>query len=429
LFRDTMDSARNELVQPRTPPAWCFWLSYACFLNQGICYTIVIPTIGAYTKSLGGTDAISGLMVGVFCISGGIANIPTAFLLLKVSMKSFIIGALGLYVIGNAMVACAGWFDSLAMLLAGRVVIGLVSMNQVSGSYIARCFQGSERSEKMVLNASASGVGCAIGPALSMLGSVVCSQMHLTGKIFNEDTVGCWLMAVVSALLLLVILFCFTEPPPFPARDNSQPREPFFNLKVLVALASISRVAIVLSSWETHVEVVAEEKWGWNDGTGAAYLSIIYAVLIPATMYGKNIAKKMSDSQAMRVLSMACTPFLILLLNFKSGSVGDVIVYTAGSAIMVLLSQLERGFPQSAITKAVPPSSQQAALSAFALVWSFARALGSSLGTLLNSDVAYVAVMIALGLVEIAMLVIVDRRGEKQTPEYVPEKVHNERSW
>jgi len=233
----------------------------------------------------------------------------------------------------------------------------------------------------------------------------------MTGPIFNENTVGCWLMTAVSALLAIVIILFFTEPPPFPKKDSSEPSGPFFNLKVFVSLAAITRVAVVLSSWETHVEVVAEEKWGWNDGAGAAYLAAIYAVLIPATMYGKNIAKKMSDAKAMKVLSMACTPFLILLLNFKSGSSLDIVVYTAGSAIMVLLSQLERGFPQSAITKAVPPESQQAALSAFAFVWSFARAAGSSLGTVLYNDVLYVAVMIGLGLLEISLMMLVDRRG------------------
>jgi len=423
-----MDNA--ELVQQRRPPAWCFWLSYACFLNQGICYTIVIPTIGAYTESVGGTAAISGLMVGVFCISGGLANIPTAWILLRVRMKTFIVFALVLYVIGNALVALAGWANSLGMLLAGRVVIGLVSMNQVSGSYIARCFEGSDRSERMVLNASASGVGCAIGPALSMLGSVLCASLQMTGELFNQNTVGCWLMAVVSGLLAVVIMLFFTEPPPFPKKEPKEKSAPFFNVRVFVSLAAITRVAIVLSSWETHVEVVAERKWGWSDGAGAAYLSLIYAALIPATMYGKNIAKKMSDAKAMKVLSLACLPFLLLLLNFWSGSALGVVLYTTGSAVMVLLSQLERGFPQSAITKAVAPESQQAALSAFAFVWSFARAIGSSLGTLLYEDISYVAVMLGVGILEICLLAFVDRQGtDNATPVCEPTKVHNERSW
>lgn len=374
---------------------------------------MVIPTIDEYTRSLGGSAALSGLMVGVFCISGGLSNIPTAWLLGRINMKTFLVVAMGFYVIGNAFVAAAGCASSIFVLLTGRVLIGLVSMTQVSGAYVARAYSVEKRSEQMVLNASASGVGCALGPAISMLGSIVCNAMDLNGSVINENTLGSWMMTVISAMIGLLVALFFKEPPPFPKKDASEQGMSWLNMPVLVSLASIARVAIVLSSWETHVQLVVQDEWGWNVTQGAAYLSALYAVLIPATMYGKNIAKKMNDATAMKTLAMAGIPSLLLMVNWMSGSVFGIILYTLGSAVMVLFAQLERGFPQSAITKQVPASSQGAALGAFALVWSFSRAAGSSLGTVLRTDSLYVGVMISLGVLELMALTLSERRTDK----------------
>lgn len=404
-----MDHGTALVDQRPGPPELSFWLNFLCFLNQGISYTVVIPTIDQYTESLGGSAALSGMMVGVFCVSGAVSNIPTAFLLGRMQMKSFLMIAMGLYVVGNAMVGLAGWFESIYALLVGRVIIGLVSMTQVSGAYVARAYDREKRSERMVLNASASGVGCATGPMLSLIGSVICASQGLTGPILNENTLGSWIMALLSAGAGILVLFFFTEPPAFPTKSSADPQGPWLNLPVIVSLVSIARVAIVLASWETHVELVVQDEWQWSATAGAAYLSGIYYVLVPGTMYGKKIATKMKDAQAMKILALAGLPFLILLLNFAGSSVFGIILYTFGSAVMVLFAQLERGFPQSAITKQVPASSQQAALGAFALVWSLSRAAGSSLGTILRNDLEYVLVMIGFGIIELIMLWAVDR--------------------
>lgn len=324
-------------------------------------------------------------------------------------LNKFLVVVLFLYVVGNCCCAGAEWCGSIYVFILGRLVTGAIGGPQIAGTYVARAYDLQQRSSKMVLNASANGVGYAFGPLISALGGFICDQWDMNGKLFNKDTAGSWIMAIVSFGLMFCVSALFTEPPPFAAEPSSEERRScgcaWFAFPVAVSFASILCVAIMISSWETHCQLVAQHVWGWSIMSAALYLATVNIVLVPTTLLGSRVAKKVSDRAALLGCAILQLPSMVLLFNFvrRDNFVG-VGLYSLGSASVLCFVQVQRGFLQAIITKQVGGASRQIALGYFSLIWLCGRGVGAFMGDGIANDDIYTTVLLGLGCFQLVII-------------------------
>nr|POE61544.1 spx domain-containing membrane protein [Quercus suber] len=111
--------------------------------------------------------------------------------------------------VGNILYALAYDFNSIAVLLIGRLLCGLGSARAVNRRYISDCVPQKIRMQASAGFVSASALGMACGPALAGLLQTNFKIYKLT---FNQETLPGWVMAVAWLLYLIWLWISFKEP-------------------------------------------------------------------------------------------------------------------------------------------------------------------------------------------------------------------------
>eukprot|EP01016_Furgasonia_blochmanni_P048980 TRINITY_DN7380_c0_g1_i10.p1 TRINITY_DN7380_c0_g1~~TRINITY_DN7380_c0_g1_i10.p1 ORF type:complete len:399 (+),score=4.04 TRINITY_DN7380_c0_g1_i10:265-1461(+) len=173
-------------------------------------YYAFFPTSGLYAKALGQPPQIAGVLqaatpMGAACF----------FLLINhtsnLSWKwTFAVGFV-LAIIGNLLYSLAHEFQSLGVLIVGRVFIGCGGVRILGRKYIAQKVAESAKSKYSSLFVFSSAIGMTLGPGLAViLGQS--SSVSIFGHTIIEYTYISWIMVIVYGLYGLVFLSLFKEP-------------------------------------------------------------------------------------------------------------------------------------------------------------------------------------------------------------------------
>nr|XP_024377632.1 SPX domain-containing membrane protein At4g11810-like isoform X3 [Physcomitrium patens] len=169
---------------------------------------IIVPTADKYAMSLGAAPTLCGLIIG----SMAVAQLVSSVYLSAWSNKSYygplIFSSLILW-IGNLLYAVAYNFNSVTILLIGRLLCGLGSARAVNRRYISDCVPQKSRLQASAAFVSASALGMASGPALAGLLEFKYTAFGVT---FNANTLPGWIMAVAWFLYLIWVVIGFKEP-------------------------------------------------------------------------------------------------------------------------------------------------------------------------------------------------------------------------
>ncbi|KAF3944735.1 hypothetical protein CMV_028819 [Castanea mollissima] len=169
---------------------------------------IVVPTADDYSLSLGAAATVCGIVIGAMAVAQVFSSVYFSAWSNKTYFRPLVFSSVVLFV-GNILYALAYDFNSIAVLLIGRLFCGLGSARAVNRRYISDCVPQKIRMQASAGFVSASALGMACGPALAGLLQTNFKIYKLT---FNQDTLPGWVMAVAWLVYLIWLWISFKEP-------------------------------------------------------------------------------------------------------------------------------------------------------------------------------------------------------------------------
>ncbi|CAA7060142.1 unnamed protein product [Microthlaspi erraticum] len=169
---------------------------------------IIVPTADDYSMSLGAAATVCGVVIGAMAVAQLFSSVYFSAWSNKSYFKPLVFSSIFLF-IGNLLYALAFDFNSIAVLLIGRLFCGLGSARAVNRRYISDCVPLKIRMQASAGFVSASALGMACGPALAGL---LQTRFQIYNVTFNQDTLPGWVMAVAWLLYLVWLAVSFREP-------------------------------------------------------------------------------------------------------------------------------------------------------------------------------------------------------------------------
>ncbi|KAJ6695535.1 INNER MEMBRANE TRANSPORT PROTEIN YAJR [Salix koriyanagi] len=169
---------------------------------------IIVPTADDYSMSLGAAATVCGIVIGSMAVAQVFSSVYFSAWSNKSYFKPLVFSSIVLF-IGNAMYALAYDFNSLAILLIGRLFCGLGSARAVNRRYISDCVPLKLRMKASAGFVSASALGMAFGPAL---GGLLQTNFKLYKLTFNQETLPGWVMSLAWLIYLVWLWISFREP-------------------------------------------------------------------------------------------------------------------------------------------------------------------------------------------------------------------------
>ncbi|KAM3322864.1 SPX domain-containing membrane protein isoform X1 [Capsicum chacoense] len=181
---------------------------------------IIVPTADDYSLSLGAAATLCGAVIGSMAVAQVFSSVYFSAWSNKSYMKPLVFSSIVLLV-GNTLYALAYDFNSIYLLLVGRLFCGLGSARAVNRRYITDCVPLHLRMKASAGFVSASALGMACGPAVACLLQTNFKFLKIT---FNQDTLPGWIMALSWFLYLLCLWTTFSEPPKEEIEDVPLPK-------------------------------------------------------------------------------------------------------------------------------------------------------------------------------------------------------------
>ncbi|TXG51001.1 hypothetical protein EZV62_023525 [Acer yangbiense] len=238
IMQEELPTPTDELVDDQRYHFMSLILNLANTFLYMVNTYIIVPTADDYSMSLGAAATVCGIVIGAMAVAQVFSSVYFSAWSNKSYFKPLVFSSIVLF-IGNAMYALAYDFNSIAILLLGRLFCGFGSARAVNRRYISDCVPLKIRMQASAGFVSASALGMACGPALAGLLQTNFKIYKLT---FNQDTLPGWVMAVAWLIYLVWLSISFKEP----SRDteeNHRPQES--NAGMLTPINSIFSFGLV----------------------------------------------------------------------------------------------------------------------------------------------------------------------------------------
>ncbi|KAD4384719.1 hypothetical protein E3N88_24887 [Mikania micrantha] len=177
---------------------------------------IIVPTADDYSMSLGAAATVCGIVIGAMAVAQIFSSVYFSAWSNKSYFKPLVFSSIVLFV-GNIMYALAYDFNSITVLLLGRLFCGLGSARAVNRRYISDCVPLKLRMQASAGFVSASALGMACGPAIAGLLQVRFKIYKIT---INQNTIPGWVMAVAWVFYLIWLSVSFQEPAHLSQEDH-----------------------------------------------------------------------------------------------------------------------------------------------------------------------------------------------------------------
>ncbi|KAI3687502.1 hypothetical protein L1987_81199 [Smallanthus sonchifolius] len=251
---------------------------------------IIVPTADDYSMSLGAAATVCGIVIGAMAVAQIFSSVYFSAWSNKSYFKPLVFSSIVLFV-GNVMYALAYDFDSITVLLLGRVFCGLGSARAVNRRYISDCVPLKIRMQASAGFVSASALGMACGPAIAGLLQVKFKIYNIT---INQNTIPGWVMAMSWVLYLIWLSFSFKEP----GHLSQQNQVPEYNTSLTESdtLENGAKQSLLVSSQARQDDVDEDQECDMSEGPsedshapinsiGAAYKLLTPSVKVQLFIY------------------------------------------------------------------------------------------------------------------------------------------------
>mmetsp|Transcript_14173 Transcript_14173/g.23172 ORF Transcript_14173/g.23172 Transcript_14173/m.23172 type:complete len:468 (-) Transcript_14173:1770-3173(-) len=412
----SLDSGEIDFSdESRGPPTTSFWVVACACLVKMAGMTIVFTTTNEYCALLGLTSGFwPGFMIGVVPVVGGLSSFGWQRVLfclgyLKTVYLMSLAGA-----IGGVLYALAGFANSPALMILGRVMLGVASASNVTFHYLAVAAGKKTRSGYMLKMISMINFGLAVGPFLSALIDVIFgSALGLDESapiIFNTLSIPGWALTVLYGLLVLVFHFLFEDIPvseihrhkyytqSIAKRDLESNTTKSFGTMVYVALAVVVLNAIStgagIGGMETRTAEVAISNstfakevgtgfaWSWSTINSGFYLGGVFMSFSLLCVIASKSLKRVpgfQDRHWVFIFYAASTMAAAFLFNYPVDKTANIVFWTIGLIILVGSLTVGKSYLFSMGIKLCPNKH----MGPYTSILAFGNALGRGIGPIM----------------------------------------------
>ncbi|KAL5069796.1 hypothetical protein RYX36_020683 [Vicia faba] len=169
---------------------------------------IIVPTADDYSMHLGAAPTVCGIVIGAMAVAQLFSSVYFSAWSNKSYFRPLVFSSIILF-LGNTLYALAYDFNSIWILLIGRLCCGFGSARAVNRRYISDCVPLRIRMQASAGFVSASALGMACGPALAGL---LQTNFKIYNITFNQDTLPGWVMTIAWLMYSIWLWISFVEP-------------------------------------------------------------------------------------------------------------------------------------------------------------------------------------------------------------------------
>ncbi|XP_050897645.1 SPX domain-containing membrane protein At4g22990 [Lathyrus oleraceus] len=169
---------------------------------------IIVPTADDYSMHLGAAPTVCGIVIGAMAVAQLFSSVYFSAWSNKSYFRPLVFSSIILF-LGNTMYTLAYDFNSIWILLIGRLCCGFGSARAVNRRYISDCVPLKIRIQASAGFVSASALGMACGPALAGL---LQTNFKIYNVTFNQDTLPGWVMTIAWLIYSIWLWISFVEP-------------------------------------------------------------------------------------------------------------------------------------------------------------------------------------------------------------------------
>jgi hypothetical protein len=350
-------------------------------------YYIVAPTSGSYAAKLGIAPALGSLIIGMTPTAALVSTVLYSWWT-RYSYKSALIFASTCSAIGNLLYALGLPFNSILLVLIGRLLIGFGSARSINRTYIADSFARNERTAASAWFVTAGSLGMAAGPALSSLLQYADRAGLHSMYIQNLNSTG-WLMFLVWSGYLVCLLVYFRDPPRkkeqlmlqqqqqgrtngmngeerplllsshLETSDSLQDgtnRKKFLSAYVPVATTFLIYfvLKLILECLMSSTSSITHFYFGWSENVIGFFMMALGLLMVPANLVVAQFSHHYSDRQLIAGMQLGMGIGSVIMM--KLGGVYPLFQYIFGSLILFLSSNACEGPNMSLLSKTIPSS-------------------------------------------------------------------------
>ncbi|EPX73850.1 membrane transporter [Schizosaccharomyces octosporus yFS286] len=315
--QQTFDVTEQSDSTDRKPPAISAALMLMNNLVLSISFSIVIPTSDTYVKVLGGSEVLSGLIIGLPMITALVTLYPMLLLSNPKSANGFTfykrpyLCSCVTAILGHILYSLAFKAKSIALILVSRIILGIACVMYLYHKKFMsdRILVGPKyRTFMSTLNIIMQTAGIAIGPFLGGLMAKASSHSH--NAIWNQYTSGNWLLSFFwAALLILSSIFYYDadcDIPPVPPRTDA----PHTNSETQTAhrrpnLASTIKIVVsgyiafscffTMEAYQASIPIYTNYLYGYSPFQSGNFLALACLIDIPFLLLFSFLSRWIED--------------------------------------------------------------------------------------------------------------------------------------
>jgi len=284
-------------------------------------YYIVAPTSGDYAARLGMSEALAGVIIGMTPCAAMVASVLYSWWS-NHSYKDALLFSAACAMLGDILYALALPFNSVTLILVGRLLNGFGGARAINRRYIADAFSRTERTAASAAFVTASALGMAAGPALAVAANLTTPQNPLDSLWWTVETAPGYIMFFLWLAYLITCWMHFKEP----ARKGKEThfvhsvndKTPLLNgAEVIVAVERATRPAELTPLWKnvpamatlincfvlkmvleclmSSTATITTLYFHWNVTRSGGFLACLGLLMFPANMSVARLSRMYED--------------------------------------------------------------------------------------------------------------------------------------
>lgn len=345
-------------------------------------YYIVAPTSGSYADKVGSDSSVASIIIGCTAAAALVSTILYSFWT-SYSYKSALIFASTCSAVGNLLYASGLPFQSLTLVMLGRLMNGFGSARSINRRYIADSYSYSERTAASALFVTASALGMATGPALASILQIATAES--TSVYWQAENAPGWFMFFVWVIFLVCLIWKFEDPPRHQPKisdgeaaqtqngtkdekksligsntttddeedDDSVPL--YCNIPVIITLIVYMVLKMILEAVLSSEANLTKLYFGWEGNIMGLHLTLLALLILPVNFGVAFLARSYYDRELIIGLLVAMLGGCIIIYQYQD-SVEDYTLpqYLIGSAILFVCASALEAPNMSLLSKVIP---------------------------------------------------------------------------
>jgi len=354
------------------------WLNLVSTFLYMTNYYICAPTAGQYATRVGSSDSMLGIIIGMTPNAALVATVLYGFWS-NYSYKSALIFAVVCSILGNIFYAMALSYDSIHLIMLGRLFNGFGSARSINRRFIADTFSKRDRTAASAAFVTAAALGMSCGPAMAALLSKL--TYSPVDKVWSEETAPGWVMLVMWSMFLIPLVVFFEEPDrkhifgekstslELTAKSGSggestyllsnpgqEKRDPpiWKNVPVMMTLLVYFVLKLVLECLLSSCPTITAYYFGWKSTNSGMFLAFLGLLMFPANIVVARLSHRYEDRELIYASLIVMTGSIIGFVAFL-GKYSVVQYMLFGICIFISTNALE-GPNMALLSKTIPKS-------------------------------------------------------------------------